>query len=194
MMQPLLNLDSAIFFFINHTLANPVCDFIFIHITNGAFWIIPGAIAAALFIKFEKKKALVVIGLMLITVGISDPVCNRIIKPLVNRSRPCNPSTPVEGGRFLLGFKTSRSFPSSHAMNMFAQAMLLSLFYRKKTLYFFLFAAMIGFSRIYVGAHYPSDVAAGAVFGVCIGGLIYGIYTFVLYLKSNRLSQTTVAQ
>ena len=74
--------------------------FIFTHVTNGAFWIIPGAIAAAIFIKFEKKKALVVVGLMLITVGISDPVCNRIIKPLVNRSRPCNPSTPVKGGRF----------------------------------------------------------------------------------------------
>jgi len=77
---------------------------------------------------------------------------------------------------------------------MFAQAMLLSLFYRKKALYFFLFAAMIGFSRIYVGVHYPSDVAAGAIFGVCVGGLIYGIYTFVLYLKSNRPFQISSAQ
>ena len=184
-MQPLLNFDAAIFFFINHTLANPVCDFIFIHITNGAFWIIPGAIAAAIFIKFEKKKALVVIGLMLITVGISDPVCNRIIKPLVNRSRPCNPLTPEKGGRFLLGLKTSRSFPSSHAMNMFAQAMLLSLFYRKKTMYFFLFAATIGFSRIYVGAHYPFDVVSGAIFGLCVGGFIYGGF-FLVFNKTKK--------
>jgi undecaprenyl-diphosphatase len=179
MIHQLVNLDTRIFLFLNHTIANPVCDFIFIHITNGVFWIIPGIIAAVLFIIFQKKKALIILGLVAITVGTSDPVCNRIIKPQVDRMRPCNPSVHLENGRFLLGRKTSRSFPSSHAMNIFAQAMLLSLFYRKKTVWFFLFALVIGFSRIYVGVHYPFDVAAGALFGMAIGAGVYGGYATV---------------
>jgi Membrane-associated phospholipid phosphatase len=186
MLQSLINLDIKLFLFLNHTIANPVCDFIFIHITNGVFWIVPGIIAAALFVIFQKKKALIILGLVAITVGVSDPVCNRLIKPNVERMRPCNPSVHLENGRFLLGRKTSRSFPSSHAMNIFAQAMLLSLFYRKKTAWFFLFALVIGFSRIYVGVHYPFDVAAGGLFGMVIGAAVFGGYRAVLVMLENR--------
>lgn len=188
MLETLLSLDRTMFLFINHSLSNPAFDFVFVHITNGRFWIIPGIIAAALFIKVEKKKALIVIAVMLFTVGVSDPVCNRIIKPLVNRERPCNPSVHLEGGRFLLGAKTSRSFPSSHAMNMFAQAMLLSLLYRKKTIWFFAFASIIGFSRIYVGVHYPFDVAAGAIFGMGVGALVFGVYALAFNRSAKKLS------
>jgi undecaprenyl-diphosphatase len=82
----------------------------------------------------------------------------------------------IPDGRFLIGRKTSNSFPSSHAMNMFAQATLFSLLYRRRAAWFFLFAAIIGFSRIYVGVHYPFDVLGGALFGMCIGGLVYWVY------------------
>ena len=190
MIQLLINLDTRIFLFLNHTIANPVCDFIFIHITNGAFWIVPGIIAAVLFIIFQKKKALIILGLVAITVGVSDPVCNRLIKPNVERMRPCNPSVHLENGRFLLGRKTSRSFPSSHAMNIFAQAMLLSLFYRKKSAWFFLFALVIGFSRIYVGVHYPFDVAAGALFGMVVGASVYGGYRAIVNLAGKRRARS----
>jgi undecaprenyl-diphosphatase len=73
-------------------------------------------------------------------------------------------------------------------MNIFAQAMLLSLFYRKKTVWFFLFALVIGFSRIYVGVHYPFDVAAGALFGMVIGATVYGgYYTVAKTIEKRRV-------
>ena len=133
-----------------------------------------------------ERKSLLILGLSLLTVGISDPVCNRLIKPAVHRLRPCNPEVDIPGGRFLIGRKTSHSFPSSHAMNMFAQAALFSFFYRKRAAWFFLFAAIIGFSRIYVGVHYPLDVLGGAVFGMCVGALVYGGYRAIFFQIEHR--------
>ncbi len=182
MLQTVLQLDTRLFLFFNHTIANQVFDAIFVTITNGRFWILPGVAAALLFLYFKRRAAIIVIALSLATVSVSDPVCNRIIKPQFHRLRPCNERVVIPQGRFLLGRKTSDSFPSSHAMNMFAQAMLFTLLYRRKRVWItaFVFAAVIAFSRVYVGAHYPLDAAAGAVFGVVVGAGVYAAYYFVI--------------
>jgi undecaprenyl-diphosphatase len=190
MLDTLLAWDKSLFLFINHGLANGVLDAFFVAITNGKFWILPGIIAALIFLKVEKKRALVVLLLAAATVALTDPACARIIKPFFNRLRPCNPSDLVEGGRFLLGYKASFSFPSSHAMNMFGQAMLFSFFYPRLSLWFFLFAAVIGFSRIYVGVHYPLDVLGGAVFGAACGALVFGAYRMAVYVR-HKMSRNT---
>jgi undecaprenyl-diphosphatase len=181
MIHALQHFDTVLFLFFNHSIANPVFDAVFTTITNGAFWVVPGIAAALVFLYFQKKKGALVLALMVVTVSVSDPVCNRVIKPLVPRLRPCNESVHIDGARFLIGRKGSRSFPSSHAMNMFAQAMLLTLLFRRKWagITAFSFAAIIGFSRIYVGVHYPLDVLAGAMFGVIVGCAVYGAYSFV---------------
>lgn len=191
MIHALQHIDTLVFLFLNHTIANPVFDAIFPVLTNGAFWVVPGIAAALVFLYFQRKKGALVLLLMVVTVSVSDPVCNRIIKPLVPRMRPCNERVHLDGGRFLIGRKDSRSFPSSHAMNMFAQAMLLTLLYRRKWIGFtaFLFAAFIGFSRIYVGVHYPFDVLAGAGFGMIVGGLVYFAYRFIR--RNYRRSSVT---
>jgi undecaprenyl-diphosphatase len=175
-------LDTQLFLFFNLAMANPVFDAVFPVITNGRVWIIPGILAALVFLYFQRRKALVVIVLSLLTVSVSDPVCNRMIKPLVPRLRPCDERVHIEGAHFLIGTKSSPSFPSSHAMNMFAQAMLFTLLYRRKRVWItaFAFATVIAFSRIYVGVHYPMDVFAGAVFGVIVGGIIYCGYYWIL--------------
>ena len=186
-LESIVSLDTLLFIFFNQTIANAVFDFIFPIATNGLFWIAPAVLAALLFIRSQKKKAIIVLCLALLTVGVSDPVCNRIIKPAVHRLRPCNPQVHIDQARLLLGRKTSDSFPSSHAMNIFAQAVLFSFFYRKRAVWFFLFAAFIGFSRIYVGVHYPFDVLAGAVFGSCVGGMVYAGYFIVWSRTTKRL-------
>lgn len=182
MLQFLLTIDTQLFLLFNHAMANPVFDAVFPVITNGRFWIIPGILAALAFLYFQRRKALVVIVLSLLTVSVSDPVCNRVIKPLAPRMRPCDERVHIQGARFLIGTKSSPSFPSSHAMNMFAQAMLFTLLYRRKRIWItaFVFAAVIAFSRVYVGAHYPFDALGGAVFGVIVGGIIYSGYYFVM--------------
>jgi undecaprenyl-diphosphatase len=186
MLDTLLAWDKSLFLLINHVLTSGVLDAFFTVITNGKFWILPGILAALVYLKVEKKRALIVLLLAAATVALSDPVCARIIKPFFHRLRPCNPSDLVEGGRFLLGYKSSFSFPSSHAMNMFGQAALFSFFYPRRGPWFFLFAACIGFSRIYVGVHYPLDVLGGAVLGVACGALVYGAYRLTLHVRYGK--------
>jgi undecaprenyl-diphosphatase len=181
MLDTIIAWDRSLFLLVNHGLANPVFDVFFKAITNGKHWIIPGIIAALLYLKTERKKALLVLLLSIITVAITDPLAAQIIKPFFHRLRPCNPHALVEGGRFLLGHKTSYSFPSSHAVNMFGQAVLFSLFYPRFAAWFFLFAATIGFSRIYVGVHYPLDVLGGAAIGTLGGALVFAMYRVTVY-------------
>lgn len=181
MLHTILHGDSALFLLINRGMANPLFDAFFATVTNGKFWIVPGIAAALIYLVCAKKKALVVLGLALVTVTLTDQLATDLIKPLVHRLRPCNPHALVEGGRFILVhcLRTSFSFPSNHAMNMFGQAMLLTLFYPRFGMWFFTFAGIIGFSRVYVGVHYPLDVAGGAIFGVACGAIVWAGYRVI---------------
>jgi undecaprenyl-diphosphatase len=171
-----ISADHWLFLLINRDMANPVFDSFFGAVTEGRFWVIPGILAIILFVKHDWQSALIAIGLALLTVAITDPLCDKIIKPLFHRLRPCNPDHFIAGGAFLLGMKTSLSFPSAHAMNMFGQAALFSYLYRNRWPWFFGFASMIAFSRVYLGAHYPLDVLGGAICGVLIGFCVATLY------------------
>ncbi|MBU0996164.1 MAG: phosphatase PAP2 family protein [Proteobacteria bacterium] len=173
MLSDLLMRDEKLFVLLNTILSNRIFDFLFPLITDVDSWIVPAGIAIWFFYRKEKKKALFILGLSILLVAITDPICVRILKPFFHRLRPCHPSMVIDQVHYLMGRKTSYSFPSAHAMNIFAQAALFSGFYPKRWGYFFGFACIIGFSRIYVGVHYPLDVFFGAIFGACCGWLLF---------------------
>ena len=62
-----------------------------------------------------------------------------------------------------------RSLPSGHTSTAFLSAVILSKFYKKYIVVFFVIAASIGFSRVYIGVHYPLDVIVGAITGSLVG-------------------------
>lgn len=193
-MHSLEQIDRWLFLLINSHLTHPWLDPFFVVITQKTTWIVPGLIAAGIFTYFHRKNALGAIGLALITVALSDQLCCSVLKPFFGRLRPCHPKDLVEGGRFLLGFKKSLSLPSAHAMNMFAQAGLWSFLFPSQARWFVGFAALIAYSRVYVGVHYPGDVLLGAVLGFVVGMGVYWSYVGTKELWKRLVEKRRSAQ
>ena len=113
----------------------------------------------------EKKAGIVFLVFIGLTLAITDPFSSRLLKDWVGRVRPCH---VLEEVRLLTDCNTSYSFPSSHAVNIFAAAFFLSQPLKKLSPLFFGIAGIVGYSRIYIGIHYPLDVIGGAAIGLLI--------------------------
>lgn len=113
----------------------------------------------------ERKAGVIFLVFIGITLGITDQFSSHWLKDWVGRVRPCH---VLEEVRLLTDCNTSYSFPSSHAVNIFAAAFFLSQPLKKLSPLFFGIAGIVGYSRIYIGIHYPLDVIGGAAIGLLI--------------------------
>jgi undecaprenyl-diphosphatase len=124
---------------------------------------------------------------------LADQISNNVIKDGVQRLRPCYALENVR--MFHTGRGGSYGFVSSHAANAFAVAMFLSFTYggRKKIqghsypwmpYILMLWAVIVGYSRVYLGKHYPGDVVCGALLGLGLGAIVY----FVISKIRSRIS------
>ena len=89
-----------------------------------------------------------------------------LLKDLIARPRPCTVDTSVT---LLIAKPSSCSCPSVHSFLAFASATAIFYHYRKTGILALLFAALLGFSRLYFFVHYPTDVLLGSFLGVLVG-------------------------
>ncbi|MCF0203450.1 MAG: phosphatase PAP2 family protein [Bacteroidaceae bacterium] len=124
-------------------------------------------------------QLLAVLATIGVTFFLTDFCCSHIIRPMFNRLRPVCYENPVHTlVNAVQGYRhNSYGFPSCHASNTFGLAMLVCLFVRNRwdSIFMFLWAAAICYSRVYLGVHYPGDVLVGAVIGMLCGWLTYTI-------------------
>ena len=104
------------------------------------------------------------------SVGVTSAVVNLAFKPLTRRRRPDRKGL-FSAGRPRVRMPTSRSFPSGHtaAAFAFATGAARELAWAGPPLY--ALAALVGYSRVHTGVHYPLDVIVGALAGVALGEL-----------------------
>ena len=155
--------DIAFFYLINTGMQNRLFDIIMPFLTNIDNWRVPMAGVWLGLIIFGGKKGRIVALLVVVCLACTDQLSSSILKPLFARTRPCK---ILENVHLLVNCSSAFSFPSSPATNVFAQAALFSYSYRKLTPLVFIFAVLVGFSRVYVGVHFPFDVLFGAILGV----------------------------
>ena len=189
-------MDQQLLLLINRTWTNPTMDHVMVIFSSFDVWwpiLLVGLVIAAIFGNFRVRAFLLVAG---ITIGVTDGLVVDTIKGMVKRPRP---HETVEGIRTLdlqkakprflaigqplkeefsearLHPPTGNSFPSGHASNNFAVATVLAIFFRRWGWLLYLPAALVSYSRIYTGSHWPLDVAVSAFIGIGLGLLVPAI-------------------
>ena len=172
MFEFLIYVDKYLFYLLNKSFYFPLLDNFFVTLTdlNKIVFIKYLLIAFIFYILFlGTKKSKFVLAILIVSIFISDQISSQFLKNIFMRLRPCNNLDDV---RLLVSCGSGFSFPSSHATNAFTVSILLSAFYKNFRNHFIILAFLVGYSRIYVGVHYPFDVIFGFVIGFIISNLI----------------------
>ena len=173
-MEWLLEKDGQLLLWLKETFSHPVLDEIMIFISSlgnkGFVWIAIGVLF--LLMGFRNKMWRNRGFLVLFSLAANFLLCNVTLKPLIDRTRPYyvlgyDPIIPPVG---------DPSFPSGHTSASFAAATAIYIINKKWGIIAYIFAAVMGFSRLYLGVHFPTDVLAGAVVGAAAAGIVIRIY------------------
>jgi undecaprenyl-diphosphatase len=107
---------------------------------------------------------------VMLAIFLSYALVDVVIKPLVARARP----TLAASGRELPPTPASHAFPSGHATASFSAAVTVSRMWPGTRALWWALAVLIGYSRIYLGHHYPLDIVGGAILGTLVAMWVLG--------------------
>lgn len=176
MLEKLNTLDTQLFLFLNGK-HNAFFDVVMYWASDMLFWFPFYACIAVLLVKQYKKQSIAVFIAIAVLITLSDQTASHLIKNSVQRLRPSH--EPALQGLVHLskaGPGGQYGFVSSHAANAFALTTFLFLLLPQKfnwlkyTLLFW--AALVSYSRIYNGVHYPSDIICAAIIGTLLAYLV----------------------
>jgi undecaprenyl-diphosphatase len=182
-------MDKTLLLFINREWTNPFLDWLMATFTNFDVWL-PILIIATLLLLWRgnfRVRSFVLVSL--ITIGFTAGIFTQFAKKLVNRPRPAQSLAEVREVSLqkkkpaILGVFSpvevslsqppagpviGRSFPSGHAINNTIIATLAILFFGRIGALYVIPAAIVSYSRIYCGSHWPSDVFVSILLAIGI--------------------------
>ncbi len=186
----LVRLDQQLLLYLN-SLNSPFWDEVMYAISGKFIWI-PLYLAILIYLGIRYKRKFIVILLFIILgITVADQTSVHLFKNVFQRLRPCH-EPALEGLVHLVKGECGGlyGFVSSHATNSFYVALFSLVLIRKRwfTVMIIAWALVVGYSRIYLGVHYPGDVLCGSVLGASIGWIIYSLYMLTdkkVLIKSN---------
>jgi undecaprenyl-diphosphatase len=161
-----VNWDIALFQAINGLVGRSEwLDWLMFQLGRPKFLLMPGLLAIGYWAWVQKVEAAIGGPVLYATLGTGD-FLGAQIKWLVERARPCR---ELPGVHELAGCGGTFSFPSNHALNTAAAAAFLQILYPATGWISWPLVVVIGFSRVYVGGHYVTDVLGGWAIGGMLG-------------------------
>lgn len=178
-MESLIELDKELLLWLNgqHT---PFWDTVMYWISHKLFWIPLYAFLLFWIIKTWRWHSMYLLLAIGLVITLADQTTSGFMKPFFERWRPCQ--DPEIGALVHLVENHcggSYGFASSHAANTMGIAVLLLLLSKGSVRWVWAllpWAAIVAYSRVYLGVHYPGDVIVGALIGALAAWLVYSIY------------------
>ena len=173
MIDKIDQLDKQLFLLLNG-IHSEFSDNFWATVTDTNFWVpLYALLLVVLIYLFKKDSPWAIVAIVLVIVS-SDLFTSAFMKPFFARLRPCY--DPVIGNlvHVVLGCGGKYGFASGHAANSFGLATIVWLLLRHRWPWIrigFVWAAMVAYSRIAVGVHYPTDIITGAAVGIAFGRL-----------------------
>jgi undecaprenyl-diphosphatase len=175
-------LDTDLFLFLN-SINSPFWDGIMWTFSARLTWVPLYLIILWMFYRLTGRRVILVLLFVIAAITLSDQLSVHAFKEVFLRLRPCHEPS-LEGLVHLVRGKCGGQygFVSSHAANSFNIAVFSLLLLRKRwfTIAILFWAAVVSYSRVYLGVHYPGDIIGGAILGAVIGSTIYYSYIYIL--------------
>ena len=184
MLERLLEYEREYFFAINGSYTWWLDHIMFAFASPWA-WFPPVLFVLFFIVRRFREWALVFVCTVLTAVG-SSLVTEALVKPLFMRFRPTSHPLFMDKVRILNDYVADGTygFISGHSANAFAFAVMSALVVKNKwyTVTIFLWAVVMVYSRVYLAAHFITDVIPGMLAGMLIGWLIYRMYCMKVFL------------
>lgn len=186
MIEYLNSIDTELLLNIN-SLHTPYLDGLMYLISDKWIWIPLYALIILALVQKNWRQAVFIIILTALAITLADQISSGIIKHAVERFRPTHEPAIADMVYVVNGYRGGRfGFVSSHAANTVAFALLFSLLFRNRwfSVTIFLWAAIVMYSRMYLGVHYPGDILGGIIVGLLCGYFCYLLYCYVVKLAT----------
>jgi len=183
MLTDISQIDTQLFTYLN-SLGSSTWDTFWVIFTNKRTHIPLMILLLVLTYKIIGQKKFVIAFISIVLMAIFTDQITNLAKHSFLRLRPCNENSLNETIRYLAIRCGRYSFFSGHSSNSMALAIMFGLLLKpkySKAIYLLIFWALcMGYSRIYIGVHYPGDVLTGFTFGLFSGFLFYKLYTLAI--------------